>query len=118
MTTTFLPSASVALNVMSGALTPGAGRNGRGNGGELEGAERGAHLRGELVVAAMPASADVVPLFSYLPKIATTLSVLSSQTRWYSGYLPVVFSAERVTVALSFTTSAGGDAAAARLRRK
>jgi hypothetical protein len=40
--------------------------------------------------AAIPSSADEVAPSSYLPKIATMLSVLSSQSLLYSGNLPVV----------------------------
>jgi hypothetical protein len=59
--------------------------------------------------ASIPASADVVPVFSYLPKMATTLSSLSSQTFWYSGYLPVVLSTDVATVAVNLTTSSGAS---------
>src|SRR5512139_785724 len=75
---------------MSGALTPG-----------LDGTEAGVVVRlrdassvfialMNSLYALMPASDAVVAPSSYLPKIATTLSVLSSQILLYSGNLPVV----------------------------
>ncbi len=52
----------------------------------------------------MPASPEVAPS-SYLPKIATTLSVLSSQILVYSGNLPVVEVGLGASVAVAFVAS-------------
>jgi len=57
--------------------------------------------------AAMPGSVDAVAPSTFLPKIATTLSVLSSQTLVYSGNLPVVWTGLGENVAVTVSTSAG-----------
>ena len=57
----------------------------------------------------MPASLAVFAPSSYLPKIATTLSVPSSQTLSYSGNLPVVEVGEGESVALAGWMSAGSS---------
>ena len=57
----------------------------------------------------MPASPLVVAPSSYFPKMATTSRTLSSQTLWYSGNLPVVFSEETVTRAETLTTSSAAS---------
>src|SRR5262245_22486057 len=56
--------------------------------------------------AEMPASLALVAPSSYLPKIATTLSVLSSQILLYSGNLPVVCAGLGVSCAVTAWTSA------------
>jgi hypothetical protein len=63
-------------------------------------------LRTNELKAEMPASEEVVPESSYLPNTATTFSTPSFQTWSYSGYLPVVLSAESETSAVVLTMSA------------
>ena len=116
LTVTFLPSASVARNVESAAEIPGA--EGRFGGSVVRPSEPSVDLMDatNALYASMPASLTVAPS-SFLPKIATTRSSSSSQTLWYSGYLPVVFAVERATVAVSFTTSVASIAQPLRFGR-
>jgi len=65
----------------------------------------------------MPASELAVAPSSNLPNTATTLRASSSQTLWYSGYLPVVLTVLTTTVAVVLTASAASIAQPERVGR-
>src|SRR6185503_3657228 len=100
LTLIFLPSAAVATHDTRGVATPGLVGMVAGVDTTVPraGSSRFISAMNELY-AEMPASDDVVAPSSYLPKIATTLSWLSSQILLYSGNFPVVLIGLVVTVA-------------------